>query len=51
MAWDVTNHDLSIIESPIEFDRTQWLNDISYTMWSFDELKEGMAWSHITSNQ
>lgn len=27
-------------------DRQQWLNDIAYTQWHTDEIKDGTAWAH-----
>lgn len=29
-------------------DRTQWLNDLSYTQWHLHELRDGTAWEHLS---
>jgi regulation of enolase protein 1 (concanavalin A-like superfamily) len=47
MAYPVSNHDLSNIEYPKLFDRVQWLYDLSYTCWSYDEMISGQAWEHL----
>ena len=28
-------------------DRQQWLNDLAYCQWSYEEIKQGKAWDHI----
>ena len=28
-------------------DRQQWLNDLAYCQWTYDEIKNGIAWDHI----
>jgi len=48
MAWPVSNHFLKDINSPImEFDRTQWLYNLSYCQWREDEIKQGLPWQHL----
>lgn len=47
LAFSVGNLDLSDIENPRRPDRTQWFNDISYTEWSVDEIKQGIPWQRI----
>jgi len=48
MAYPVSNHNLSQIENPkLEFDRTQWLNDLGYCQWREDEIKQGLPWYHL----
>lgn len=47
MVWDVCNKKLGKIEEPELFDREQWLNDISYTQWTPQEMREGKAWNHL----
>ena len=48
MAWSVSNHFLRDINSPImEFDRTQWLYNLSYCQWSEDEIEQGLPWEHL----
>jgi len=49
MAWPVSNHELKYIESPqLEFDRTQWLYDLSYCQWREDEIEKGLPWIHLS---
>jgi hypothetical protein len=48
MAYPVSNHDISKIELPImEFDRTQWLYNLSYCQWTQDEIEQGLPWFHL----
>lgn len=44
---EVVNTDLSLIESPLEFDREKWLQRISMFHWKFSELEDGSAWRHM----
>ena len=44
---EVSNTDLSKIESPEYFDRQPWLERISMCHWSFDELRSGICWKHM----
>lgn len=44
---EVSNHNLSNIENPQNFDRLKWLQRISMFHWSFSELQTGQCWSHI----
>ena len=41
ICWPVANKDLTKIESPEYPDRTQWLNDLGYKMWTTEEIKDG----------
>ena len=41
LCWPVCNQDLTRIETPELPDRTQWLNDLGYKMWSTEEIKNG----------
>ena len=45
IAWDVSN-DLEDINSPKTFDRQQWLNDISYSHWTLEEISNGDYWDY-----
>jgi hypothetical protein len=47
MAWDVGNHDLKKIESPVCPDRTQWAHDLAYCQWNCEEMRDGLAWKHL----
>lgn len=46
-AYDIANTDLSQIETPKVFDRQAWIEKISMSHWSFNDLKSGEAWEHI----
>lgn len=50
MAWDVTSHDFTTIEKPVHYERDQWLNNICYAMWTLAELRDGVPWQRIKSN-
>ena len=41
ICWPVANKDLSKIESPEYPDRTQWLYDLGYKLWSEKEIRDG----------
>ena len=41
VAWAVANRDLSQIESPVKFEREQWLYDLSAAHWTDDESRAG----------
>lgn len=47
MAWPVCNKSFDLIENPVKPDRAQWLNDLAYSQWTPDEMKEGLAWKHL----
>lgn len=40
-------NELHRIENPLYPDRTQWINDISYTEWTIDEIIRGIPWDRI----
>jgi len=44
---DVANTDLSMIESPVLFDRQSWIERISMFHWNFDEIENGQCWMHM----
>ena len=44
---EVSNTDFSLIETPLEFDRQNWLERISMFHWKFSELKDGSCWRHM----
>jgi hypothetical protein len=51
LAYDVSNdidflHD---IESPLQPDRTQWLNDYAHTEWTIEEISQGIPLNQLTS--
>ena len=41
ICWPVANTDLTKIENPNMPDRTQWLYDLGYKMWTTEEIKNG----------
>lgn len=47
MAWECSNKDLSMIETPELFDRQQWLNNLGYCQWREDECVAGLPWQHL----
>jgi len=47
ICWPVANHDLTKIESPEFPDRTQWLNNLGYMMWSIDEIRSGKVYQRF----
>lgn len=44
---EVADTDLSLIETPNEYDREQWLHRISMFHWKFRELEDGTCWRHM----
>lgn len=48
MATPVADRPLSDIDTIRKMpDRQQWLNDLAYCQWTYEEIKDGTAWSHI----
>lgn len=47
MAWECSNKDLSMLENPMNFNRTQWLNDLAYCQWREDECLAGLPINHL----
>lgn len=46
-AAGVSHHSLLELESPREFDREKWIQQIAQMHWRLDELKSGKAWQHM----
>jgi hypothetical protein len=46
-AKDIANTDLSKIETPLVFDREEWIKKMAQMHWSLGELKDGTAWKHL----
>jgi hypothetical protein len=44
---EIANTDLSQIETPVLFDRQNWVERISMFHWNFEELKSGECWQHM----
>jgi hypothetical protein len=49
LCWPVANKDLSKIESPNYPDRTQWVNDLGYKLWSIKEIRDGTVYKRFKS--
>jgi hypothetical protein len=47
LCWDVCNKDLNDIETPKTPDRTQWVNDLGYKLWSINEIKDGTVYKRF----
>ena len=47
LCWSVANKDLNNIETPEYPDRTQWVHDIGYKMWSTDEIRSGVVFKRF----
>ena len=47
LCWPVANKDLSKIETPDMPDRTQWVNDLGYKMWSIKEIRDGTVYKRF----
>jgi hypothetical protein len=41
------SNDIENIESPIQYDRQQWVERLSMFHWNFEELKSGKCWAHM----
>jgi len=48
MAYPIANKDVSQIDRPHTPERMQWLNNLAYTQWTPQEMREGLAWSHLS---
>jgi hypothetical protein len=49
MAWECSNTNLQNLESPLYFDRLQWLHNLGYCQWREDEIAKGDPWAHLIS--
>jgi len=49
ICWPVANTDLSKIESPQYPDRTQWVHDLGYKLWSEKEIRDGTVFKRFKS--
>jgi hypothetical protein len=41
VSWAVANQDIAKIESPDQYDRQQWINDLAAAHWSDEDAKQG----------
>jgi|TARA_B110000879_G_scaffold80405_1_gene111644 hypothetical protein len=46
-AYAVANTDLSNVETPLMFERTEWVQKLAMSHWNFNELSSGDAWAHM----
>lgn len=46
-AGAVVNLNLNNIESPVLFDREQWIRQLAQCHWSFEDLRSGRCWAHM----
>lgn len=46
-AYPVANKDIRNLENPILYDRSQWLHDLSYSVWTKKEMEQGIPWRRI----
>ena len=47
VVWEVSNR-IQQIENPnLNIDRSQWLFNSAYMIWSIPEIKNGLAWQHL----
>jgi len=52
MSTPVSHTDFTKIDNVVGGpDRQQWLNDMAYSQWTHDEIKQGVAWNHITKER
>ena len=47
ICWPVANKDLTKIENPEYPDRTQWVHDLGYKLWSEDEIRNGTVFKRF----
>lgn len=41
VSWDVANKDITQIENPVEFDRSQWVKDLAAAHWTDEDGRQG----------
>lgn len=47
VVWDISNR-IENLENPnLDIDRTQWLYNAGYMIWTAKEMNEGVAWDHL----
>lgn len=50
MAWPVSQQGFNRLEQPdLDINRAQWLWNIAYTQWRYDEVIMGLPWQHLAS--
>lgn len=48
MVWDIANKDIGDIDAPQYPERKQWARDLAFKQWTIAELKQGLAWRHLS---
>lgn len=48
MVYSLANKSLYDIDTPNYPDRKLWANNLAYCQWTAGEMKEGLAWKHLT---
>jgi hypothetical protein len=48
MAYPIANKDISQIDAPHTPERNQWLNDLAFAQWTPEEMRQGLAWAHLS---
>ncbi len=46
-TWPVCNTELSKIETPVLYDRNEWINKLSQSHWNNEEVESGEAWKFM----
>lgn len=46
-CYEVSQNDPLEVENIKYFDRSQWINNLSYCQWDLHEIKNGKCWGHI----
>lgn len=46
-AWSVANTDLTQIEQPVLYDRTEWFQRMCYRMWTLREMEDGTLLNRV----
>lgn len=49
VCWDVSNKDLSQLNTPEMFDRDQWLHDLAACHWTDEESRQGIVFNRFLS--
>ena len=47
VVWDVSNRIENLSNPNLSIDRTQWLYDAAYMIWTVREINNGTAWQHL----
>ena len=48
MAYDIAHNDFSKIEDiNYDIDITEWCNKVAYTIWTDEEVRDGLVWNHL----